>query len=253
MLQDLADQLAANGLSASSIRNTILPLRAIYRRAHNRSEVAVNPTIKLTLPAVRGSPDRIAIPEEVTGLLDALPFADRAIWATALFAGLRLGELQALDWSHIDLGNNLIHLERSWDRSAGFIEPKSRSGRRRIPIIHALRTHILNHRLRQGHGGQGLAFPNTHGDRPFNPSTINNRAKSAWIAAALKPITLHECRHSYAAYMIAAGINTKAISTYMGHASITITLDRYGHLLPGNEGEAASLLDRWLEITTSGE
>ena len=46
--------------------------------------------------------------------------------------------------------------------------------------------------------------------------------------------------------MIAAGINTKALSTYMGHSTITITLDRYGHLLPGNEHEAATLLDRWL-------
>ena len=47
--------------------------------------------------------------------------------------------------------------------------------------------------------------------------------------------------------MIAAGVNPKALSTYMGHSTITITLDRYGHLLPGNEHEAASLLDAWLE------
>ena len=46
--------------------------------------------------------------------------------------------------------------------------------------------------------------------------------------------------------MIAAGVNSKALSTYMGHASITITLDRYGHLLPGNEQQAATLLDSWL-------
>ncbi len=46
--------------------------------------------------------------------------------------------------------------------------------------------------------------------------------------------------------MIAAGVNPKALSTYMGHSSITITLDRYGHLLPGNEAEAAGLLDSWL-------
>jgi hypothetical protein len=46
--------------------------------------------------------------------------------------------------------------------------------------------------------------------------------------------------------MIAAGVNLKALSTYMGDASITITLDRYGHLLPGNENEAANLLDNWL-------
>src|SRR5919201_1593007 len=53
MLQDLADELAANSLSASSIRNTILPLRAIYRRALTRGQVALNPTVKLALPAVR--------------------------------------------------------------------------------------------------------------------------------------------------------------------------------------------------------
>jgi hypothetical protein len=83
MLQDLADELAAAGLSPSSIRNTILPLRAIYRRAHNRDEIALNPTLKLTLPAVRGQRERVARPDEATALLAALPLPDRAIWATA--------------------------------------------------------------------------------------------------------------------------------------------------------------------------
>jgi integrase len=46
--------------------------------------------------------------------------------------------------------------------------------------------------------------------------------------------------------MIAAGVNAKWLSAYMGHASITVTLDRYGHLMPGNEGEAAVLLDSFL-------
>jgi hypothetical protein len=46
--------------------------------------------------------------------------------------------------------------------------------------------------------------------------------------------------------MIAAGVNAKALSTYMGHAAIAITLDRYGHLMPGSEGEAAGLLDAYL-------
>jgi len=59
------------------------------------------------------------------------------------------------------------------------------------------------------------------------------------------PITLHECRHTFASLMIAAGVNAKALSTYMGHA--TITLDRYGHLMPGNEAEAAGLLDTYLQ------
>jgi integrase len=251
MLQDLADQLAAQGLSASSIRNTILPLRAIYRRALNRGEVALDPTGKLTLPAVRTSRDRIAVPTEAAALLTALPLAERALWATGLYAGLRMGELQALDWNHIDLDQNLIHVERSWDRSAGYIEPKSRAGKRRVPITNTLRHHLQSHRLQQGTGGYGLVFPNQRGDKPFNPSTTNQRAKNAWAAAGHTPLSLHECRHSYAAYMIAAGINSKALSTYMGHASITITLDRYGHLLPGNEHQAADLLEHWLQAAST--
>jgi integrase len=61
---------------------------------------------------------------------------------------------------------------------------------------------------------------------------------------------LHECRHTFASLMIDAGVNAKALSTYMDHSSITITLDRYGHLFPGNEDEAAELLDAYLEANT---
>jgi hypothetical protein len=57
----------------------------------------------------------------------------------------------------------------------------------------------------------------------------------------LEPITLHEARHTFASLMIAAGVNAKALATYMGHSSMAITYDRYGHLMPGNEDEAAAL------------
>ncbi len=246
MLQDFADGLSAQGLSASSVRNTILPLRAIFRRAHRRGDVAINPTIQLTLPAVRGQRERVAAPSEVAPLLDALQPGDRAIYATALYAGLRLGELQALQWDDVDLNTNLIHVKHSWDRQAGFVTPKSRSGNRRVPITATLRRELQSHRLQQGKGGRGFVFPNKNSMKPFNPGTLKLHTTDAWAAADLTPIGLHECRHSYAAYMIAAGINSKALSTYMGHSSITITLDRYGHLLPGNETEAAQLLDTWL-------
>jgi integrase len=66
----------------------------------------------------------------------------------------------------------------------------------------------------------------------------------------LQPISLHECRHTFASLMIAANVNAKALSTYMGHASVTITYDRYGHLMPGNENEAAALLDDYLARAT---
>ena len=62
----------------------------------------------------------------------------------------------------------------------------------------------------------------------------------------MERITLHECRHTFASLMIVAGVNAKALQSFMGHANISITLDRYGHLMPGSEGEAADLLDAYL-------
>jgi integrase len=86
----------------------------------------------------------------------------------------------------------------------------------------------------------------TTATEPFEPSTVRRHALDAWKGQGLTAIGLHECRHTFASLMIAAGVNAKALSTYMGHASVTFTYDRYGHLLPGNEGEAARLLDAYL-------
>jgi len=76
---------------------------------------------------------------------------------------------------------------------------------------------------------------------------VAGRASRRWLLASLDPITLHEARHTFASLMIAAGVNAQALTKYMGHASVTITYDRYGHLMPGNEEEAAARLDAYLE------
>jgi integrase len=243
-LQDLADRMLADGRDPSTIRNTFLPLRAIFRRAMSRGEVAVNPTTGLELPAVRGRRERTASPNEAEQLIDVLPESDRALWAAAFYAGLRLGELRALRWTDIDLAAGVIHVRRAWDQKAGHIEPKSRAGLRDVPIPTVLRSYLAAHRLAQT-SDAGLVFGRrpTH---PFNPATVNIRARKAWRDAALAPIGLHEARHTYASLMIAAGVNAKSLSTYMGHSSVTITYDRYGHLMPGNVDEAVALLDAYL-------
>jgi integrase len=244
-VQDFADRLIAEGLDASTVRNALMPLRAIYRRAVARGDIAINPTRELELPAVRGRRERIATPDEARKLLAALPERDRALWATAMYAGLRRGELQALDWQDIDPAHGLIHVRRSWDRKAGPIAVKTSAGKRTVPIPSSLRALLLEHHLRTGRPQTGPVFTNGAG-RPFDPSTIVDRARRAWTAADLQPIGLHECRHTYASLMIAAGVNAKALSSYLGHATVAITLDRYGHLLPGSESEAAARLDALL-------
>ena len=245
-LQRLVSAWQEAGLSPSSIRNTINAVRAIYRSADLLIDGAIpaSPTLGLRLPAVRGRRERIASPSEATRLLEALSAEDRALWATALYAGLRLGELRALDWEHVDLASGTISVERSFDPKAGFVEPKSRAGSRRVPVPSVLREALINHKYASGQES-GLVFGRST-DQPFSPSSVYLRATRAWSAAGLEPIGLHECRHTCASYLIAAGINAKTLSTFLGHASITTTLDRYGHLFPGSEAEAAGMLDAYL-------
>jgi len=247
-LQDLVDGWVAAGLSASTVGTTLLPLRAIYRRAASRGEIAINPTSGVELPAVRGGRDHIAAPSECDRLLAALPARDRAIWATAMYAGLRRGELLALQVEDVNLATGVIHVRRGWDQQAGEIETKTRKDRR-VPIAIALRDY-LDETLMQLRWENGLVFGAGQAT-PFATTSLASRAATAWKRAKLTPITLHECRHTYASLMIAAGVNAKALSTYMGHAKIAITMDRYGHLMPGNEGESASLLDAYLTRAAS--
>jgi integrase len=249
VLQDLVEQLVADGLAPSTVRNTVLPLRAIYRRALSRSEVLINPTLGLALPASRARRERIARPAEACALIEALLERDRALWATALYAGLRRGELRALRWLDVDFPDGVIRVERSWDDRVGPIEPKSRAGRRRVPLTRPLRARLAAHRLLCESGADDLVFEGRRGNA-FCSEAAARRARAAWREGELEPIGLHECRHTYAAFMIAASVNPKALSTYMGHSSITVTLDRYGHLMPGNEQEAAAMLAKYLHSAT---
>jgi integrase len=244
-VQRIADDLLAEGRDPSTIRNALMPLRVIYRRAVEDGDVAVNPCTNLRLPAVRGRRERIASPEEAQRLLTALPERDRPIWATALFAGLRRGELMALRWEDVDLPAGVIRIERSYDDKGRVeIEPKSRAGQRTIPIVGALRDVLVEHKAHQGRD-EGLVFGSS-AESPFQPSNLWRRAQRAWKRADLEPIGLHEARHTFASVLIAAGVNAKAITTYMGHASIQTTYDLYGKLMPGSESEAAALVDAYL-------
>jgi integrase len=131
------------------------------------------------------------------------------------------------------------------------IEPKSRAGTRTVPIVAALRGHLAAHLLRQRRRS-GLIFGRTE-TRPFDNQALAIRARKAWTVAKLAPITLHELRHSCASIFIAAGVNAKALSSYLGHASVTITYDRYGHLMPGSEDEAVKLVDDYIERATGAQ
>jgi len=249
-VQRLADDLLAQGRDPSTVRNALMPLRVIFRRAAEDGDVAVNPCAHLRLPAVRGRRERIASPDEAERLLAALPERDRPVWAAALYAGLRRGELLALRWENVDLASGVIRVERAYDdKERVEIEPKSLAGRRAVPIVGALRDVLVEHKQRQGRD-VGLAF-GAGAERPLQPSNLWRRAQRAWKRAGLEPIGLHEARHTFASVLIAAGVNAKAITTYMGHASIKTTYDLYGKLMPGSEAEGVALVDAYLARASS--
>ena len=152
-----------------------------------------------------------------------------------------------LRWEDVSLGSGLIHVRRSWDEKAGAVEPKSRAGKRTIPILGVLREMLIEHRMLTDRSN-GFVFGPTLG-RPFTPSAAWRRAHRRWRTARLSGVGLHEARHAFASLLIASGVNAKAITSYMGHSSVSTTFDLYGHLMPGSEGEAAALVDAFLEKT----
>ena len=186
-LQDVADRMLANGLDPSTIRNALMPLRTIFRAPFL---AASSPSTDggSRAAAVRGKRDRIASPAEAVALLAALPEQERALWATACYAGLRLGELRALRFEDVDLDAGVIRVERSWDPKEGVIEPKSRAraadgpdrGRaslapRRAPAaaVVAGGSHLRTHRrraLQREHseqaGGEGVGEARRRPHRP---------------------------------------------------------------------------------------
>jgi integrase len=168
--------------------------------------------------------------------------------------------MQALRWEDVDLAERVIHVSRGWDAIEGEQDAKSAAGNRRVPILDLLAGELAAHKQRTGRDGAALVFGPT-GVKPFSPETVRRRSLAAWEAEngrrveeaddpasveLLAPITLHEARHTCASILIAAGVNAKALSVIMGHSTIAMTFDTYGHLMPGGLDEAAAATNAYL-------
>jgi integrase len=247
-LQDFTEQLIAEGLDASTVRNILMPLRVIYRRAIQRGDVTVNPLDYLDLPAVEGRRERVADPAEAETLLEALSEDERALWATAFYAGLRNGELRALRVEDVDLDAGVLRVTRSWDEVEGEIAPKSGAGERAIPICEHLRDY-LEARLESRQNG--LVFGET-AKRPYNYGKITRSAYSAWKKAKLERITLHNGRHSFRTFLDYAGISEARCDRYLGHANHSVGR-RYTHAFESQLASDAALLDSYLAGATAGK
>lgn len=255
--QALIDRLVGAGLSGSKVRNVLVPCQALYRR--HRRQVLADPTDGLDLPEAAGRRERVASPVQAAALLETLPDDQRALWATAAYAGLRRGELRALRVS--DIGEDSIAVDRGWDDYEGPIDPKSKAGVRRVPLPETLRAILAGHLKRTGRKGAELIFGRTP-HAPFTPSFVQDKADEAWAVASVNAflrgeareverVTLHECRHSYSTFLDAAGISETRADRYLGHSNPSVA-NRYRHQLKGQLAEDAWTLEAYLSGTVAG-
>ena len=224
--QLFVDRCARRGLKRSTINNHLAVVNAIYSWAAypTRRLVPRNPTRDVELPP--GDEKRrlrIADPAEAARLIAALDPDDAVPYAIAFYGGERRSELDRLEWPDVDLDAQLIHVRAS----------KSEAGtNRRAPFAAPLVPIIRQAFLRQGRPSIGRVL----GRVAVINSRLPQRADHAWADhdPPLERVTLHECRHTYASYLMAAGYTLREIMEYLGHSSLAAT-ERYVKLLPQPE------------------
>ncbi len=238
------DSLARGGLSRSTIAKHVSVASGIYAwaSAPSRRLVPRNPLRLVELPPNDEKPRlRVALAPEAAALLAALEPEDRLPYAIAFYAGLRRSEIYRLEWDDVLDGDHIatrVLVRRS----------KSEAGtQRRPPIADNLRVVLADAWERRGCPQTGKVV-----DRSVMSGKIAARVTAAWDAAGLNRITLHECRHTYASLLMAAGYTIKELMEFMGHADLQM-VNRYVKLLPQpGEDDAADRLNAYLRRAAEG-
>jgi integrase len=258
------------GMPPSTIRNTLDPLRVVIREAIEDGALTVDPMVGMKMPAGQGRRERVADRAEAQALIDMLPAGEQALWATAIYAGLRRGELKALHCFDLDFEGEEIAVREGWDDVEGPQGTKSEAGERGAPMVEILGRYLRAHLLATGRRGSDLVFGRT-ATLPFVASTVRARAlkawgwkqvanpalasdptatpKTVWVKAredALTPLTLHEGRHSTASYLVDAGVNDLELAAVIGHSDPRTTKSIYTHLFEGSRAKIGAQLNAYL-------
>jgi integrase len=257
------ETLRETGRSAAMIKRVTVSLGAILSDAQERGLVIRNAVAEMTKRrGARSSEKRqqvrlrygVDIPtrEEVRAILEAAEGRYRPLLVTAIFTGMRASELRGLSWRDVDFDKVVIHVRQRADRFNAIGSPKSEAGHRTIPLTPIVVNTLREWRLAGPKGDLHLVFPNLAGNvdslgniinRGLHPTlikagvTVEKKGKDGPIIKA-KYTGLHALRHWYASWCInskADGgleLSPKAVQMRMGHSSIQMTFDTYGHLFP---------------------
>ncbi|CCF83358.1 tyrosine-type recombinase/integrase [Nitrolancea hollandica] len=255
-LQQLYSDLQAAGLSARSVHHTHRVFHRAFVQAVRWDLIPRNPCDGVTPPRPNRSEMHVLAREQVSALLAATTDTQhRALYTLAVTTGMRAGELYGLRWGDIDLAAGRLSVRRALQRQRGnglvFITPKTARSRRTIILskwaVSALREHRtrqLEQRLAAGPLWQDddLVFCEATGG-PLSPSWQTKIFQEALARAGLPRIRFHDLRHTAATLLLARGTHPKVVSEMLGHATITLTLDTYSHLVPVLHEQAAATMD----------
>jgi integrase len=257
-------ELVAAGKAPATVGKAYQLVGKALRAAVRAKKVAHDPTEGVELPRVEREEMLFLEPAEVATLADSIDERYRAFVMTGAYSGLRLGELAGLRRGRVDLLRRRIDVAEILVEVRGhhhFGPPKTRAGRRSVPIPRAVAAELERH----VHGLEpgDLVFPSPTGE-PMRASLFRRRiwhpgcvvaGVGSWRRAAPEPgdelgriigydgLRIHDLRHTAVALWIAAGATSLEVAKRAGHTSVVTVLDRYGHLLPGSEDAVTDALD----------
>jgi integrase len=248
------DDLLAS-MSQAMTRKVLTSLKSLLRDAQGRGNIAQNVAANVKLKIDKRAQGRLKVgvdiptPGEIKRILENAGRL-RPLLVTAVFSGLRASELRGLSWDAVDFKRSELHVRQRADRYNAIGKPKSHSGERTIPIGPMVVNTLREWKLACPKGEHGLVFPTAKGDIEHHKNIV--RALSPVLVAAGLTTTagkpkytgLHALRHFYASWCInrrADGgleLPAKVVQERLGHASIVMTMDRYGHLFPRTDDGA---------------
>lgn len=237
-----------DGMCLGMLRKLIVTFNQVMAYAVRHKLIDSNPVRDAERPRkkmddiVRGN---IAVfnPEQIRAFLEAVPDQKyRVLFLTAIMTGARKGELLGLKWSDVDFDKKQIHIRRTFNHER-FFSPKTKGSIRSIDLAPVMVLELKKWKLASAGNNNALVFPSEVGS-PIKPQNLTRRYfNPALEAAGLPVIRFHDLRHTYASLLIEQGENIKYISSQLGHASTTITLDVYSHLMKTENQDAARRLE----------
>jgi integrase len=187
--------------------------------------------------------------DEIRAILDAAQGNRRAITVTAIFTGLRSSELRGLRWADVDLDEGVLHVRQRADRFNVIGSPKSKSGQREVPLAPMVTNTLSAWKKTCPKGELDLVFPNGSGNVENHANLYRRTFGVVQEAAGLttnakKPKYGPKAfRHAAASLFIEQNMSPKKVQELMGHSSIKVTYDIYGHLFPSKEGDREAMAE----------